>query len=29
MTVWYVICAILALALLGYLFLAMLRPEWF
>lgn len=29
MTAWYFLCAILALALLVYLFLAMLKPEWF
>jgi K+-transporting ATPase KdpF subunit len=26
---WYVICALLALLLLGYLFVALLKPEWF
>ena len=25
----YIVCAILALLLLGYLFVAMLKPEWF
>lgn len=29
MTAWYVLCAVLALLLLVYLFAAMLRPEWF
>jgi K+-transporting ATPase KdpF subunit len=29
MTVMYVICGILALLLLIYLFVAMLKPEWF
>lgn len=29
MTAWYVVCAILAALLLVYLFLAMLKPEWF
>ncbi len=29
MTVLYVICAVLALLLLIYLFVAMLKPEWF
>jgi len=29
MTAWYVACAILALLLLVYLFVAMIRPEWF
>jgi len=29
MTAMYMICAILALLLLVYLFLAMLKPEWF
>lgn len=29
MTAWYVVCAILAAMLLIYLFLAMLKPEWF
>lgn len=29
MTAWYVICAILAVLMLGYLFAAMLKPEWF
>lgn len=29
MTAWYVVCAILAVMLLGYLFVAMLKPEWF
>jgi K+-transporting ATPase KdpF subunit len=29
MTAWYVVCAILALALLAYLFAALLKPEWF
>jgi K+-transporting ATPase KdpF subunit len=28
-TAWYVICAVLSLLLLAYLFVAMLRPEWF
>lgn len=27
MTVWYIICAIISLGLLIYLFLAMLKPE--
>ena len=29
MTAWYVVCAILALLLLGYLLVAMLKPEKF
>lgn len=29
MTVLYVIAAIVALALLAYLFCALLKPEWF
>jgi K+-transporting ATPase KdpF subunit len=29
MTGLYVICGIVAVALLIYLFIAMLRPEWF
>lgn len=29
MTVLYVICGVLALLLLVYLFVAMLKPEWF
>jgi len=29
MTIAYVLCAVLAALLLGYLFVAMLRPEWF
>jgi len=29
MTALYVICAVLTLLLLAYLFAAMLRPEWF
>lgn len=29
MTAWYLICAVLALLLLAYLFAAMLKPEWF
>jgi K+-transporting ATPase KdpF subunit len=29
MTLLYLICAILALLLLVYLFAAMLKPEWF
>lgn len=29
MTALYVICAMLALLLLAYLFLALLKPEWF
>ncbi|TWT45364.1 hypothetical protein RAS1_17870 [Phycisphaerae bacterium RAS1] len=29
MNAWYVVCAALALLLLGYLFVAMLKPEWF
>ncbi|MGE0480353.1 MAG: potassium-transporting ATPase subunit F [Vicinamibacterales bacterium] len=29
MTAWYLVCAILALLLLAYLFVAMLKPEWF
>ena len=29
MTALYVICALIALALLIYLFLALLKPEWF
>ena len=29
MTALYVICAVLTLLLLVYLFAAMLRPEWF
>lgn len=29
MTALYVICAVLALLLLIYLFVAMLKPEWF
>ena len=29
MTAWYVVCAIIAFALLVYLFVAMLKPEKF
>ena len=29
MTAWYLVCGILALLLLAYLFVAMLKPEWF
>lgn len=29
MTACYLLCAILALVLFVYLFLAMLKPEWF
>lgn len=29
MTAWYLICAVLALLLLAYLLVAMLKPEWF
>lgn len=29
MIAWYIVCAILALLLLAYLFVAMLKPEWF
>ncbi len=29
MTAWYVVCLILALVLMAYLFVAMLRPEKF
>lgn len=29
MTVLYLLCAIIALLLLVYLFVAMLKPEWF
>lgn len=29
MTAWYLVCAMLALLLLTYLFIAMLKPEWF
>ncbi len=29
MTAWYLACAIIALLLLAYLFVAMLKPEWF
>jgi K+-transporting ATPase KdpF subunit len=29
MSAWYIVCAILAALLLVYLFLAMLKPEWF
>lgn len=29
MTTWYFICAILALLLFAYLFVALLKPEWF
>ena len=28
MTIWYGLCAVLALALFIYLFVAMLKPEW-
>jgi K+-transporting ATPase KdpF subunit len=28
-TAWYLICAILALLLLAYLFVALIKPEWF
>jgi K+-transporting ATPase KdpF subunit len=28
-TSWYVLCAALALLLLIYLFVALLKPEWF
>jgi K+-transporting ATPase KdpF subunit len=28
MTIWYVICGIVALLLLAYLVVAMLKPEW-
>lgn len=29
MIVWYLICGAIALLLLAYLFVAMLKPEWF
>lgn len=29
MTTWYIVCGILAVLLLGYLFVAMLKPESF
>ena len=29
MTGWHIVCAVLALLLLAYLFVAMLKPEWF
>jgi K+-transporting ATPase KdpF subunit len=29
MTLVYVVCAIIAVVLLAYLFVAMLKPEWF
>lgn len=29
MTAWYLVCAVLALLLLAYLIVAMLKPEWF
>jgi K+-transporting ATPase KdpF subunit len=28
-TAWFIVCAIIALLLLVYLFFAMLKPEWF
>lgn len=28
-SVWYAVCAILAVLLFAYLFVAMLKPEWF
>lgn len=29
MTAWYLVCAAVALLLLAYLLVAMLKPEWF
>lgn len=29
MTAWYIVCAALAMFLLAYLIVAMLKPEWF